>query len=79
MIVSAIVALAHALELSVVAEGVERQDQLNALVALECEQVQGFLISKPVDSATATQMVETDWTAPLNQLETELELAGREA
>jgi diguanylate cyclase (GGDEF)-like protein len=65
MIVSAIIALAHALELCVVAEGIERQEQLTELVRLECEQVQGFLISKPVDAATATQMVETKWTAAL--------------
>jgi diguanylate cyclase (GGDEF)-like protein len=77
MIVSAVVALAHALELSVIAEGVERKDQLTELMSLECEQVQGFLISKPVDAATATQMVETDWTATLNQPEYELEFAGR--
>ncbi len=64
MIVSAIVALAHALELCVVAEGIEREEQLAQLVGLECEQVQGFLISKPVDAATATEMVKTKWTAP---------------
>ena len=66
MIVSAIVALAHALDLWVVAEGIERQDQLSELMRLECEQVQGFLISKPVDAETATQMVETKWTAILS-------------
>jgi EAL domain-containing protein (putative c-di-GMP-specific phosphodiesterase class I) len=67
LIVSAIVALAHALELSVVAEGVERQEQLDELVGLECEQIQGFLISRPVDAEAATQMVETEWTATLGQ------------
>jgi diguanylate cyclase (GGDEF)-like protein len=65
MIVSAIIALAHALELCVVAEGIERQEQLNELVGLECEQVQGFLISRPVDAATATEMVQSKWTATL--------------
>ena len=66
MIVRAIVALAHALELCVVAEGVEREEQLAALVRLECEQVQGYLIAKPVDTATATEMVRTKWTANLS-------------
>jgi EAL domain-containing protein (putative c-di-GMP-specific phosphodiesterase class I) len=65
MIVRAIVALAHALNLDVVAEGIERKEQLSELVGLECEQVQGFLISKPVDAATATRMIETNWTATL--------------
>ena len=77
MIVSAIVALAHALDLSVVAEGVERKDQLAELVSLECEQVQGFLISKAVDAATATQMVEAEWTATLSQPASEIEFASR--
>ena len=63
MIVSAIIALAHALELSVVAEGIERPEQLAELVGMECEQVQGFLISRPVDAVTATAMVESKWIA----------------
>ncbi len=66
MILRAIVALAHALELSVVAEGIERQEQLTELVELECEQVQRFLISRPVDAASATAMVETKWPATLS-------------
>jgi diguanylate cyclase (GGDEF)-like protein len=65
MIVRAIVALAHALNLDVVAEGIERKEQLSELVGLDCEQAQGFLISKPVDAATATRMIETNWTATL--------------
>ncbi|MGI2024616.1 EAL domain-containing protein [Shewanella glacialipiscicola] len=47
-ITSAIIALAHSLELSVVAEGVETQDQLNFLALQGCDQVQGFLLSKPL-------------------------------
>jgi diguanylate cyclase (GGDEF)-like protein len=63
MIVRAIVALAHALELCVVAEGIERKEQLAELVNLECEEVQGYMISEPVDAGTATRMVESRWTA----------------
>lgn len=47
-ITSAIIALAHSLELNVVAEGVETQDQLNFLALQGCDQVQGFLLSKPL-------------------------------
>jgi diguanylate cyclase (GGDEF)-like protein len=47
-IVSAIIALAHALEMEVVAEGVETASQLHKLQALQCDQVQGFLLGKPV-------------------------------
>ena len=47
-IVAAIVAMAQALELAVVAEGVETAEQLAALRTLGCELVQGFLFSRPV-------------------------------
>ncbi|MBA2575634.1 MAG: EAL domain-containing protein [Euzebyaceae bacterium] len=46
-IVAAIVQLAHALSLSVVAEGVETPAQLRALQALGCDFVQGFLLGRP--------------------------------
>lgn len=46
-IVSAIIALAHALNMEVVAEGVETEAQLAALQKLNCDQVQGFLLARP--------------------------------
>ena len=46
-IVAATVAMAHALELSVVAEGVERLDQLQRLRTIGCQEAQGFLFSEP--------------------------------
>lgn len=46
-IVSAVVGLAHALGLTVVAEGVETRSQLHALHGLGCETGQGFLLGKP--------------------------------
>ena len=50
-IVTAIVAMARALGLSVVAEGVETAAQLEALQHLGCDAVQGFLIARPVPLA----------------------------
>ncbi|NKB88291.1 MAG: EAL domain-containing protein [Acidobacteria bacterium] len=47
-LVAAIVAMAHKLRLSVVAEGVETEAQLRFLRALDCEQIQGFLLGRPV-------------------------------
>jgi EAL domain-containing protein (putative c-di-GMP-specific phosphodiesterase class I) len=44
-IVAAIIGLAHALELTVVAEGVETQSQLHTLQALHCDRVQGFVFA----------------------------------
>nr|EDZ39226.1 MAG: Response regulator receiver modulated diguanylate cyclase/phosphodiesterase with PAS/PAC sensor(s) [Leptospirillum sp. Group II '5-way CG'] len=45
-IVSAIISLAHSLNLSVVAEGVEKESQLSMLKNLGCDAIQGFLISE---------------------------------
>jgi EAL domain-containing protein (putative c-di-GMP-specific phosphodiesterase class I) len=47
-IVAAMVALGHALGLSVVAEGVETDAQLTALRSLGCDGAQGFLFGRPV-------------------------------
>ena len=52
-IVQTILALAHNLGMKAVAEGVETEDQLSKLKAMDCEYVQGFLFSKPVDSHAA--------------------------
>jgi diguanylate cyclase (GGDEF)-like protein/PAS domain S-box-containing protein len=46
-VVAAAVSLGHALGLTVVAEGVEDQAQLDALVALGCDAAQGFLFARP--------------------------------
>ncbi|MCM2464647.1 bifunctional diguanylate cyclase/phosphodiesterase [Pseudomonas sp. CG7] len=47
-LVHAMINLAHTLNLEVVAEGVETQEQLDLLRGFGCDQVQGFLISKPL-------------------------------
>ncbi|RJP53388.1 MAG: EAL domain-containing protein [Anaerolineaceae bacterium] len=39
--------------MKVVAEGVETEDHLSKLEAMDCEYVQGFFIAKPVDSQEA--------------------------
>ena len=46
-IVTAVISLAHTLGLTVVAEGIETQSQLDCLRALGCERGQGFLIGHP--------------------------------
>lgn len=47
-IVDAIIRLAHALQLVVVAEGVETEEQRKILVELGCDQLQGYLFARPV-------------------------------
>ena len=46
-IVQAIVSLAHSLDMRVVAEGVEREDQVEILRELKCDVIQGFLWGRP--------------------------------
>ena len=50
-IVQAIVAMAHGLRLRVVAEGVEHEEQLSFLRALNNDEYQGFLFSRPLSAA----------------------------
>ncbi len=56
-LVAAIVAMAHALGFSVIAEGVETEEQLEALEDLNVKRAQGYLFSRPVRVAEATAML----------------------
>lgn len=49
-LVTAIVSMAHAFGMSSIAEGVETQEQLEALRERGCDQVQGYLFSRPLPS-----------------------------
>jgi diguanylate cyclase (GGDEF)-like protein len=52
-LVGTIIGLATTMGLDVVAEGIERQDQLDRLVDLGCSKGQGFLMSRPLDAEDA--------------------------
>jgi diguanylate cyclase (GGDEF)-like protein/PAS domain S-box-containing protein len=56
-IVEAIVAMARSLDLKVVAEGVETQEQSDFLREIGCDQIQGYLFSKPVPSAEIVSLL----------------------
>jgi diguanylate cyclase (GGDEF)-like protein/PAS domain S-box-containing protein len=47
-IVATIIAMAHSLEMDVIAEGIETEEQLNLLMAQKCNHYQGYYFSKPV-------------------------------
>jgi diguanylate cyclase len=57
-IVDAVIKLAHALELSVVAEGVETEGQRDILLDLQCDELQGYLFAKPMPAEALL-----DWAA----------------
>ena len=48
-IVETILQLGHSLDLSIIAEGVETEEQAAALHAIGCEEAQGFLFAKPLE------------------------------
>lgn len=62
LIVSAIIGLARKLGLSIVAEGVETVQQLNALRDLGCDQIQGYLIARPIPLDDPSELLAAcDW------------------
>ncbi len=59
MIVRSVIELGHNLGLTVVAEGVETKEILDALAALDCDEAQGYFISKPQVCASLKSWFET--------------------
>ena len=61
-IVRATIELGHNLGLKIVAEGVEDQATWDALAALECDIIQGYLLSRPIPPSDLTQwLYESPW------------------
>ncbi|KIF83467.1 hypothetical protein TSA66_03450 [Noviherbaspirillum autotrophicum] len=56
--VKSIISLAHSLNMTVIAEGVENDEQLRLLQDLSCDQIQGYLISRPVPAQEITAMLQ---------------------
>jgi len=59
-ITTAIIALAHSLDLEVIAEGVETREQSSFLQNLNCEKMQGYYYSKPVPAAELAALFKAD-------------------
>jgi EAL domain-containing protein (putative c-di-GMP-specific phosphodiesterase class I) len=59
-IVRGIIAMAHASGLEVVAAGVETEAQLAFLRKLQCDRLQGYLFSRPLEPGAAMQMLEME-------------------
>ncbi len=56
-LVSTIISMAHSLRLKVVAEGVDAEEQAEVLDRIGCDQLQGYLFSKPVDFDAITVLL----------------------
>jgi diguanylate cyclase (GGDEF)-like protein/PAS domain S-box-containing protein len=57
-LVSTMISLAHSLKLTVVAEGVENEEQAKILRLLRCDEIQGYLISKPLPFDKITEFLK---------------------
>jgi diguanylate cyclase (GGDEF)-like protein/PAS domain S-box-containing protein len=57
-LVSTIISLAHSLRLKVVAEGVDKEEQAKMLRLLRCDEMQGYLYSKPVPFEQMTALLQ---------------------
>ena len=60
----AIISMAHVLNMSVVAEGVETEEELQILRELGCDEVQGYTISRPLPTAAAAQFMRAGALIP---------------
>lgn len=56
-LLQAMVAMAHTLDIEVVAEGVEREEELQVLRSIGCEKVQGYLLSRPVPAESLRDLL----------------------
>jgi predicted signal transduction protein with EAL and GGDEF domain len=67
-IVRSVIDLAHNLDITVVAEGVENRETLEQLAKMDCDIVQGFLVSPPLSAAEFADLLARhrpeDWTRP---------------
>jgi diguanylate cyclase (GGDEF)-like protein/PAS domain S-box-containing protein len=66
-IVSTILTLANNLGLDVIAEGVETKEQILQLTGMKCDYVQGYLLSRPMDGAEMTKLVEETYHKGIRQ------------
>jgi diguanylate cyclase (GGDEF)-like protein/PAS domain S-box-containing protein len=64
----AVIEIAHSLELLVVAEGIERADQLRQLQEMGCDLGQGFLFAKPLDNHSMAKFLMLDQVPALDGL-----------
>jgi diguanylate cyclase (GGDEF)-like protein len=68
-LLSSIINMSHALELSVIAEGVETEEQLALLARLGCDEIQGYLISKPISGMELMALAPEENWMPLGTKE----------
>ena len=63
-LVQTMITLAHSLRLTVVAEGVDAEEQAQVLRLLRCDQMQGYLFSKPLPREQITALLKAQAKIP---------------
>jgi EAL domain-containing protein (putative c-di-GMP-specific phosphodiesterase class I) len=75
-LIQSLVSLGDAMDLSVIAEGIENEEQLRLLRLVQCEYLQGFYISKPISADEMTALLSEAGGARL--LKTASQIAARD-
>ncbi|BFM06003.1 EAL domain-containing protein [Halioxenophilus aromaticivorans] len=57
-IASAVITMGHSLGMKVIAEGVETEEQLGILQAMDCDEVQGYYLGRPMDADAMTGVMQ---------------------
>jgi len=66
-ITSAIINMAHSLQMEVIAEGIELPSQRNTLLSQGCDEIQGFLLGPPMTAQDFQDYyLKNNGTAPIN-------------
>lgn len=65
MLVQTVIDLGHTLKLDIVAEGIERSEQLKSLQKLDCALGQGYLFARPLDAGSAETMLRDQTVRPV--------------
>ena len=63
-ITKAVIRLAHSLNLKVVAEGVENVEQIRELEKYDCDEIQGYYVSKPLPAVDCVRLLRAEQPAP---------------
>jgi EAL domain-containing protein (putative c-di-GMP-specific phosphodiesterase class I) len=63
-LIRAIIAMAHALGLEVIAEGIEQREQVGFLLIQHCEYGQGYLYSRPLDVQQLRSHLQREYAIP---------------